>query len=161
MPELALTYGRSNAVSLRGLGHALIGSHRAQAVTTIERAQPVRVTMVHAWEQVARDRLQRLMALPTGWDGYRSSPVSPSIARFAINVLNSVMGDCTPYPSIVPVAGGGVQIEWHEGGFDIELRISAPLKAELYVEFADGRDAIEKMLKADFSELSAILGELT
>jgi len=52
---------------------------------------------------------------------------------FALQVLNSIMSESIPVPSIVPVGSGGVQFEWHQNGLDIELFIAAPYECELSV----------------------------
>ena len=65
----------------------------------------------------------------------------------------------TPPPAIVPVSGGGVQIEWHVAGFDVELYIMRPMYAELCIEHPDGRTE-ETELTSDFSALSNVLSEM-
>jgi hypothetical protein len=71
------------------------------------------------------------------------------------------MAGHTPAPSIVPTHGGGLQLEWHVGGVDVELMIYRAFEAELSVSFGDDRVPIEdKPLSADFNDLSTALCEL-
>jgi hypothetical protein len=71
------------------------------------------------------------------------------------------MGPTIPSPSIVPAHGGGLQLEWHTGGLDIELMIYRPFDAELSVSFNDGRDDIDDApLTTNFRLLSEALEEL-
>ena len=114
-----------------------------------------------AWQHRVKARLDQLRALPQSWDGYHSVPISPSVAKFVLDVLGSTMPPFTSAPSIVPVSGGGLQLEWHEGGLDIELYVSKPYQAELYVGYLDGRPAIEMDLDADFEELTDALREIS
>jgi len=118
------------------------------------------VETVDDWLAQVEERLTQLLLLPKGWDGYQSQRVTPQTARFVTNVLNSVMAGHTPAPSIVPVSGGGLQVEWHRNGLDIELYVAKPMQAELYVSFGDDRPDLERELTSDFGVLSTVLAEL-
>lgn len=113
-----------------------------------------------AWQHRVRARLDQLRALPQNWDGYHSVAISPSVVQFVMDVLGSAMPPFTSAPSIVPVSGGGLQLEWHEGGLDIELYVSKPYQAELYVGYLDGRPSLEMDLNADFEDLTDALREI-
>jgi hypothetical protein len=113
------------------------------------------------WQQDAYTRLIHLMSLGRGWDGSDSPAVRTEIATFAWNALSSVMTPQTPIPFIAPVAGGGVQLEWHVDGLDIELYIPQPSRAELYIEYHDGRDIVEEDLSSDFELLSSAIQEIS
>jgi hypothetical protein len=159
MTQPALTYDQPSEIGFvaRAKGMPLAGSQRHYGGGTVIGMD---FLVARDWTQTVQRRLLRLLKLPVGWDGYRAKKVSPTVAAFAWNVLESVMRPGTPAPSVVPVAGGGIQLEWHEGGVDIELFISKPMKAELYVAFEDDRPPVERDLGADFSELSKALEAL-
>jgi hypothetical protein len=72
--------------------------------------------------------------LPDNWDSYGGRAPKPETGMFALKILNDVMDDRMPIPRIVPIATGGIQIEWHENGFDLELMIAAPDDCELWYE---------------------------
>lgn len=119
-------------------------------------------TIEERWRRAVDYRLRRLSAYPRGWDGYASEPPNRAVIAFAQSILNSVMQPRTPAPSIVPMSGGGLQLEWHMGGLDIELAIYRPREAELSVEYADGRPPIEDdPLTSKFDTLSEVLEELS
>ena len=60
--------------------------------------------------------VRRLTKLKPGWDGYHGVPAVQSIAEVAdIMTLSNA--------SISPMSGGGIQLEWHENGYDIEVAI--------------------------------------
>lgn len=49
---------------------------------------------------------------------------------------------------------GGLQIEWHANGLDIEIAISEPLSANVWVEDINASsDGIETNLTNDFTNL--------
>jgi hypothetical protein len=113
------------------------------------------------WQERVDQRLKELSRLRSGWDGYAAEPPNGLVAAFASAVLQSVMGSTIPSPSIVPAHGGGLQLEWHTGGLDIELMIYRPFDAELSVSFNDGRDDIDDApLTTNFRLLSEALEEL-
>lgn len=113
------------------------------------------------WREAVEARLRRLQKYELGWDGYQGKPPRSAVIEFARSILSSVMKPSVEAPSIVPLSGGGLQLEWHNGGLDIEVTIYAPFQAELTVEYHDGREAAEELpLVADFSELGAVLEEL-
>ncbi len=113
------------------------------------------------WKARVDQRLAELSKLRRDWDGYGADPITSTVLNFAGAVLESVMTTHSPAPSIVPTHGGGLQLEWHVGGIDVELMIYRPFEAELNVNFGDDRAQIEdRPLSTDFSELSAALGEI-
>lgn len=106
-------------------------------------------------------RIKELRSLQQGWDGYDAPPISPAVLAFAQSVLQSVMTPQCPPPSLVPTHGGGVQLEWHVAGGDVELMIYRPAEASLSASFADGRDSIDdEPLNSDFGRLSIVLNEI-
>jgi hypothetical protein len=83
------------------------------------------------------------------------------VIGFVRSVLESTMSSEAPAPSVVPMSGGGIQLEWHTGGFDIELTVYAPFQAELSVEYPDDREPVEEQtITSDFSTLGELMAEL-
>jgi hypothetical protein len=115
-----------------------------------------------AWERDALATICRYAELPNGWDSYAGKPLRLDTGMFALQVLSSVMSESTPIPSLIPVASGGVQIEWHRNGLDIELYIAAPLEGELSVyDHLDAQAGVKVLpLKADLSALREHVGRL-
>lgn len=157
MTTLALTY------AVPSLPPAPVEVERptlSQAYASAQTRDVKRADVEH-WQQDAYTRLIHLMSLGRGWDGSDSPAVRPEIATFAWNGLFSVMTPKTPIPFIAPVSGGGLQLEWHADGLDIELYISQPSRAELYIEYQDGRDTVEENLSSDFELLSSAIKEIS
>lgn len=65
------------------------------------------------WHAEALAALARLEGLVPGWDGYAGLPVSRLHANRVLRFLGRFMEDGLPMPEIVPLADGGVQLEWH------------------------------------------------
>ena len=130
----------------------------AGATSATEIIEPVE----EPWRSTVEARLKKLATYKNGWDGYQSPPPHPSVVAYARSVLNSVMQFDTPPPAIVPMSEGGLQLEWHREGYDIELAIYSTVDVELSIEFPDDRESVEeKPLKLSFFELSEVLEQLT
>lgn len=58
----------------------------------------------HVWAELA--------SLSEGWDGYDAYPISDA----ALAVVRAL--------HVVPTCNGGIQIEWHANGWDVEVEVS-------------------------------------
>jgi hypothetical protein len=100
-------------------------------------------------------RLLTYAKLPHGWDTYNAPAIGWDAGLFALSVLNDFMRPRTPVPQVVPSTAGGVQLEWHQKGVDLELHITGPYRCELW--FKDHRtpdvDPISIELTDDYSAL--------
>lgn len=110
-----------------------------------------------SWQRKAERRLGELCRLQIGWDGHRGQPANRDIAEFAASVLASLMQPKVPMPAIVPLSYGGIQIEWHRKGWDIEIEISAPNQMHIYQHEIASGDEEEFDLGADLSRLGAVI----
>jgi hypothetical protein len=86
-----------------------------------------------AWLKQTLESLPKLLNLPPNWDGYGALPIDSRCAEFALSILIQIMGDTTPPPSVVPTVSGGVQLEWHMKGIDLEVEVSSPTQGSYYV----------------------------
>jgi hypothetical protein len=73
------------------------------------------------WIAEVAIRFAELLALPHNWDGHGGDSIAPEAVEAAGRFLATVMSSSTPAPTIVPTSSGGLQLEWHRGGFDVEL----------------------------------------
>lgn len=76
------------------------------------------------WYRAALDRISDLTALAVGWNGYDAREVKADMAIDAAAFLAKVAFPGIAPPSITPLSDGGVQVEWHRGGLDIEIAFS-------------------------------------
>lgn len=60
-----------------------------------------------------------LLALKDNWDSYGGRIISKKAVDAAVRLRNVL----ATMPSFVPMSDGGVQVEWHSRGFDVELEI--------------------------------------
>lgn len=73
------------------------------------------------WIRPAEHAIQRLMELPAGWDSYGARPIEANAVDAILQVLGRTMERYSPAPAVVPTASGGLQLEWHAGGIDLEV----------------------------------------
>lgn len=100
-----------------------------------------------AWFNPILDDICQLGELPANWNTYGAQQIDPQTAAYSITLLGSVLSHVDPLPSIVPTSRGGILIEWHIGGVDLEVDVRSP--SSLHVAFeADGRE--EEFENADF-----------
>jgi hypothetical protein len=115
------------------------------------------------WQIEVQQRLVQYAKYPTDWDSYGAPAIGWEAGMFALSVLNDFMRPRTPIPQVVPSSSGGVQLEWHEKGIDLELHIAGPYRCELW--FRDlqspGSAPISLDLTDDFSPLRAPIEMLT
>ena len=86
------------------------------------------------WQIEVQRHLLHYAKMQEGWDSYGTPPVGWDTGMFALSVLNDVMRTRTPIPQVVPSAAGGVQLEWHEKGIDLELHVAGPYRCELWFQ---------------------------
>ncbi len=74
-----------------------------------------------AWLEPVLAELRELLRLPPDWNSYRARPIAARAALAAIELLLQAMPEGLPLPAIVPTVRGGVQLEWHRRGVDLEI----------------------------------------
>lgn len=70
-----------------------------------------------------KEKISAALALRDGWNGPRSLAPSAEIAyRVEYLVTSALQGLESPHlPFIVPMSCGGLQVEWHRNGADLEV----------------------------------------
>ncbi|MER7275859.1 hypothetical protein ABT369_15510 [Dactylosporangium sp. NPDC000244] len=63
--------------------------------------------------------------LEYGWDGEQAQPLSDRAFEMAITILVDTMSIDTVPPQIVPTYDGGLQLEWHCAGVDLEVAVES------------------------------------
>ncbi|MEA5448793.1 hypothetical protein VB780_09460 [Leptolyngbya sp. CCNP1308] len=59
--------------------------------------------------------------LTENWDSYGSPKITEDAFQSLLNVLFQVQNEILPSPFICPVPGGGLQLEWEIGEYELEL----------------------------------------
>ncbi|MBC7203963.1 MAG: hypothetical protein H5U29_10675 [Pusillimonas sp.] len=112
------------------------------------------------WSGHLTQRLNELMKLEEGWDGYQAKAISFLNVVFAQNLINSVCTASSPEPQVVPGFNEDLQIEWYLNNGDIELWVQGPNNVLAWYENHLLQKEQELELSTDFSEVSLWLKEL-
>lgn len=63
-----------------------------------------------------------LLKLKQGWDSYDAGPCDPPTVEMAKRIGEALSSLIPSYdPEYVPCGDGSVQVEWHAGGWDLEV----------------------------------------
>ena len=94
----------------------------------IDAAAAGDVAAVQALPDSTRKRLAELTALEADWDSYGAVPVSPQSLTMAEQIIQQMVTrfDARGVPTeVMPIADGGVQVEWHGRSGDLALNARA------------------------------------
>ena len=114
-----------------------------------------------AWVGPSLNALAESLALPANWDSYGACRVDPRSVESAGQALCSLMGSDTIPPTVVPTVHGGLQLEWHAQGIDLEIEF--PPAGRDYVYCRDHREKTEWEGEFTFSlnRLRGVLQQLS
>lgn len=110
--------------------------------------------------------LNRLFALPSGWDGYTAAEVTVEAVRELVEVLFLAVGKKTVCPQFFPLSDGGLQAEWHIDGNDIEIEVDGTGSAYVLATGPAGETVADAEIRADADNpdlrvVAAFLNELS
>lgn len=117
-------------------------------------------TAASAWQRDVVSSLCKYLDLPLGWDSYGGEPLRLDTGMFTLQILNSLMGPAVPAPQTVPVGAGGIQVEWHQNNYDVELYIAAPYQCELCIHDYVTGETKSLALSSDYTALNESIGQL-
>ena len=130
-------------------------SHRFSSQDVLLREGPP------PWLSSALADIARIAALPPGWDGYGSPQLSVEEREQATQLLASITHSDLSAPNIVPVSGGGIQIEWQHCGRELELEIVAGAQEVIFLQvYGDGTTEEGSYPIADVNKTRALLAWL-
>ena len=95
-----------------------------------------------------------LLSLPEGWNSYSARPIGTQNAIRAIQLLGELLGSETPPPVVVPTVRGGIQLEWHTRGVNIEIYVESPENVSFFAEEVGSGESCEEPLAGHEPELS-------
>ena len=109
------------------------------------------------WLVSTSDRVIELVRLPLGWDGHDGRPANFDVADFAVQFLLQTLELDGPAPLVVPLSYGGLQLEWHERGIDLEIEVEAPNRIFVSFEDRESGEAFEQEFSTDYTEVTRIM----
>jgi hypothetical protein len=106
-----------------------------------------------ALENMGVGRLRELSRLEPGWNSHSAKPIAPENILAAMWILVGLANLEPPSPVIVPTVRGGVQIEWHTNGVNIEIYVESPNDVSFFAGLAESGEAVELPLAGHEQEL--------
>lgn len=152
-------YSTENLLSIEKEGQNIISFNSNIDFFKSSSSEKMTFVLENQQSQIAK-RLNELISLENGWDGYEGIAVSEANAKFAINLLNSFDKN-TPKPSIVPGSDGTLQIEWHVNSYDLEIDILSPYDVVVSRFDHMTTEFQEKEFKADLAQVVEWVADLS
>jgi hypothetical protein len=101
-----------------------------------------------------------LLTLPSNWNSYGADTIDPKVVFDAMTFINRLLGPSTPAPRVVPLSSGGLQLEWHRQGVDLELIFDRDEQPFFTYRNRANEEESEHALPADTGLLRSIIGNL-
>jgi len=101
----------------------------------------------------------KLDLLPQNWDSYGAVPIGPETALKAMILVINLLSPNDPTPLIVPTRNGGIQLEWHDGGIDLEVELVSPTRTDMLFEDDEREEEVESVGLGAIKEKLTILRE--
>lgn len=76
--------------------------------------------------------LAQLLWLPKDWNSDNPEKISPGAIEKILAILLSILDPDSSPPKVVPTSRGGVQVEWHQNGIDLEIEAFNSNKLEYF-----------------------------
>lgn len=103
-----------------------------------QTTQVSRLIELAAWARGAQERVRELAGLQQGWDGRNSAPINRNVSSHALALIDVLTKLGMPKPHIVPVSGGGLQMEWRNSANELEVEISPDGSVDFLIVDASG-----------------------
>ncbi|MBI4578336.1 MAG: hypothetical protein HY718_01445 [Planctomycetes bacterium] len=114
-----------------------------------------------SWAVPTVERMAELLSLPPNWDSYGALQIDHACVNAASDLLCGVMRATSPVPSVVPTCRGGVQMEWHMRGADLEVEFFTPAHVRGYYQDRQSGESWEADLSSDVTPLADAIATLT
>jgi hypothetical protein len=120
---------------------------------------------VNAWtvashiESVVK-RIQDLAQLPENWDSYGGRTISAVSVFSALQFVGTTVGPSTPHPSVVPTSEGGLQLEWHRAGVDLEVEFLPSGARSVYFFDSASNESWERELGPATRDVDEVIAKL-
>ncbi len=113
------------------------------------------------WSYDLLMKVSEIGELEQGWDSYGARAVDPDCAATTVELVLNLLDSNTPMPAIVPTIRGGIQLEWHRAGADLEIEVES--RARIHVCFEDEQTGEERefTLSDNLLPLLPLLGRVT
>ena len=137
----------------------ILGTHTAHPSTGFQ--QSLKAHQPYWLNDVIR-QVRELLMLQQNWDSRGAQCIDPDLLEASVILLSKIMRASTPPPCMIPVSSGGVQIEWHMRGMDLEVEFRSTDQLDVFYEdHLDGNTWEDNISFEDLSLLEKVIAKLT
>jgi len=105
--------------------------------------------------------LYSLTELRTGWNSYAARPIQPDVIDHVARWIPTLLQQTTPEPAIVPRVRGGLQLEWHRNGVDLEIYVDSPTDIRFEAEDSKSGQTAEATLAGNEELLNTWISRIS
>jgi len=113
-----------------------------------------------AWFDPVMQGFIDLLTLPPNWNSYGAGAIDAKVVHDAMNFINGLLGPTSPAPRVVPLSSGGLQLEWHRQGVDLEVVFDRNEQPFFSYRNRVSQEESEHALPENSGLLRSILGNL-
>ena len=113
-----------------------------------------------SWFDPLVQGLVDLRTLSPNWDSYNAMPINPKLVNTALTFMSGLLGPSSPAPRVVPLSSGGLQLEWHRKGVDVEVVFDQDERPYFYRRNRASGEESEHGLPEERNLLAAIISNL-
>ena len=113
-----------------------------------------------AWFDPLMQGFVDLLTLPANWDSYGAGPIDAKSVHGAMSFINGVLGPAAPAPRVMPLSSGGLQLEWHRQGIDLEVMFERDERPFFYYRNRASGEESEHELPENSVLLRSIIANL-
>lgn len=129
-------------------------------------SQPPRVSVssrvgASCWVIPVLNRLEAMSKLTDDWDGYGSPAPKEQTLVLSLKVLGQFAPTSVATPAVAPTTAGGVQFEWHQGGWDVEVEVFPDGRAVAWGENHRTHETFYGSVEESRADLALCLKQLT
>jgi len=122
----------------------------------LSREEEVLLETLSPKQAEAMRRLGEIAELPQNWDSYGSPPPTPIAVETVMDLLLKIDDRNLPFVRVVPVSGGGVQLEWCVSDRELQLEISGDGTAQ-YLQIENGQPIKEGEVAPTAEQIRSLL----
>lgn len=155
----ALEYRDTGSDLVEPVGETHAGSDLVKPIEQMQYAlsrDEVPVDILTPKQAEAMRRLGEIAKLPQNWDSYGSPPPTPTAVQTVMDLLLKIGDRNLPFVRVVPVSGGGVQLEWRVSYRELQLEISGNGTAQ-YLQIENGRPTKEEEVTPTAEQIGSLL----
>lgn len=134
---------------------ATLSLPQSEIVVEVSQPEPT-------WLYPVLHRLQHLSRLGDNWDSYGGRPVADEAVFTALSVIARLLSDESVPPEVAPTSEGGVQLEWHREGEELEIRVTSngEISAFRFNEAAGEGAEVDRVSLSNLTPLMDLTGRL-